>query len=88
MSHRIIIVDDHPLFRAALRQTLEGRDSDMVFEEAGDIEGLSAALEANRPQHARCTRLLGPASFAGTISRSPGDDRLGCRGHLGHSAVL
>ena len=48
MSHRIIIVDDHPLFRAALRQTLEGRDSDMVFEEAGDIEGLSAALEANR----------------------------------------
>ena len=48
MSHRIIIVDDHPLFRAALRQTLEGRDSDTVFEEAGDIEGLSAALEANR----------------------------------------
>eukprot|EP00873_Tetraselmis_striata_P032499 jgi/Tetstr1/452763/TSEL_039799.t1 len=48
MSHRIIIVDDHPLFRAALRQTLEGRDSGMAFEEAGDIEGLSAALEANR----------------------------------------
>lgn len=48
MSHRIIIVDDHPLFRAALRQTLEGRDGAMVFEEAGDIEGLSAALEANR----------------------------------------
>ncbi|AEQ50426.1 response regulator transcription factor [Pelagibacterium halotolerans] len=48
MNHRIIIVDDHPLFRAALRQTLEGRDGGMVFEEAGDIEGLSAALEANR----------------------------------------
>ncbi len=48
MSHRIIIVDDHPLFRAALRQTLEGRDSGMAFEEAGDIEGLSTALEANR----------------------------------------
>ncbi|MEQ8445736.1 MAG: response regulator transcription factor [Pelagibacterium sp.] len=48
MSHRIIIVDDHPLFRAALRQTLEGGDSGMAFEEAGDIEGLSAALEANR----------------------------------------
>lgn len=48
MSHRIIIVDDHPLFRAALRQTLEGRDGTMVFEEAGDIDGLSAALEANR----------------------------------------
>ncbi|WP_417579847.1 response regulator [Pelagibacterium sp.] len=48
MSHRIIIVDDHPLFRAALRQTLEGRDGGMMFEEAGDIEGLSAALETNR----------------------------------------
>jgi DNA-binding NarL/FixJ family response regulator len=48
MNYRIIIVDDHPLFRAALRQTLEGRDSGMVFEEAGDIEGLSSALEANR----------------------------------------
>lgn len=48
MSHRIIIVDDHPLFRAALRQTLEGRNTGMVFEEAGDIEGLSASLEHNR----------------------------------------
>ncbi|RDE08915.1 response regulator [Pelagibacterium lacus] len=48
MSHRIIIVDDHPLFRAALRQTLEAAYGDMVFGEAGDIEGLSAALEQNR----------------------------------------
>jgi len=48
MSHRIIIVDDHPLFRSALRQTLEGEGGDAAFEEAGDIEGLSAALEANR----------------------------------------
>ena len=48
MSHRIIIVDDHPLFRSALRQTLEGSGNSFAFEEAGDIEGLSAALEANR----------------------------------------
>lgn len=48
MSHRIIIVDDHPLFRSALRQTLEGEGNGMVFDEAGDIEGLSAALEADR----------------------------------------
>ncbi|SDG91245.1 response regulator [Pelagibacterium luteolum] len=48
MSHRIIIVDDHPLFRSALRQTLEGTDADTAFEEAGDIEGLTSALEANR----------------------------------------
>src|SRR5690606_5894790 len=48
MSHRIIIVDDHPLFRSALRQTLEGGEGAMHFEEAGDIEGLSAALDADR----------------------------------------
>lgn len=48
MSHRIIIVDDHPLFRSALRQTLEGAGNGFAFEEAGDIEGLLAVLEANR----------------------------------------
>ena len=48
MSNRIIIVDDHPLFRSALRQTLEGADTGMAFQEAGDIEGLTKALESNR----------------------------------------
>src|SRR3569832_153522 len=45
---RIIIVDDHPLFRAALRQTLSGVDSAMRVEEAGDLSALNAALEADR----------------------------------------
>jgi DNA-binding NarL/FixJ family response regulator len=44
---RIIIVDDHPLFRAALRQTL-GADAGARVEEAGDLKTLSAALEADR----------------------------------------
>jgi len=49
MTHRrIIIVDDHPLFRAALRQTLSGGDASIAVEEAGDLTGLTAALEANR----------------------------------------
>lgn len=48
MSHRIIIVDDHPLFRAALRQTLEGEENGYAFQEAGDIDGLLAALDADR----------------------------------------
>ena len=48
MTRRIIIVDDHPLFRAALRQTLAGSGSDIVVEEAGDLAALSAALEADR----------------------------------------
>ena len=41
---RIIIVDDHPLFRAALRQTLVG----VTVEEAGDLPALNTALEADR----------------------------------------
>jgi DNA-binding NarL/FixJ family response regulator len=45
---RIIIVDDHPLFRAALRQTLAAGDPSIVMEEAGDLAGLNAALEADR----------------------------------------
>ena len=47
MSRRIIIVDDHPLFRAALRQTLAG-DTEIVIDEAGDLVALSASLEADR----------------------------------------
>jgi DNA-binding NarL/FixJ family response regulator len=45
---RIIIVDDHPLFRAALRQTLSGGDPSIEVEEAGDLPGLNAALETDR----------------------------------------
>ena len=45
---RIIIVDDHPLFRAALRQTLTGADGTVRVEEAGDLAALGAALEADR----------------------------------------
>lgn len=47
MTRRIIIVDDHPLFRAALHQTLAGNGSDRI-EEAGDLAALTAALEADR----------------------------------------
>ena len=45
---RIIIVDDHPLFRAALRQTLAGGDATVSVEEAGDLSSLSTALDADR----------------------------------------
>ncbi|WDR07487.1 response regulator transcription factor [Devosia rhodophyticola] len=45
---RIIIVDDHPLFRAALKQTLAGGDATILVEEAGDLAELNKALEAER----------------------------------------
>jgi DNA-binding NarL/FixJ family response regulator len=47
MTRRIVIVDDHPLFRAALRQTLAAAE-DTRIEEAGDLVALGAALEADR----------------------------------------
>lgn len=48
MGRRIIIVDDHPLFRAALRQTLTGDAARIEIGEAGDLAALSAVLEADR----------------------------------------
>jgi DNA-binding NarL/FixJ family response regulator len=45
---RIIIVDDHPLFRSALHQTLAGGDATVAVDEAGDLNELSAALDADR----------------------------------------
>jgi DNA-binding NarL/FixJ family response regulator len=45
---RIIIADDHPLFRAALRQTIETQFGDALIEEAGDIETLTGLLDKNR----------------------------------------
>ncbi|HEY8595246.1 MAG TPA: response regulator transcription factor [Devosiaceae bacterium] len=47
-ARRIIIVDDHPLFRAALKQTLSGPESGARVDEAGSIDELTAALDADR----------------------------------------
>jgi len=47
--NRIIIADDHPLFRAALRQVIETEHgASSTIEEAGDLESLSALLDGNR----------------------------------------
>jgi DNA-binding NarL/FixJ family response regulator len=43
--YRIIIADDHPLFRGALRQALQSMATDVGIEEAGSIEDVSAALD-------------------------------------------
>jgi DNA-binding NarL/FixJ family response regulator len=47
-GRRIIIVDDHPLFRAALRQTLAAEAAETAVEEAGDLAALEALLAADR----------------------------------------
>ena len=44
-AYSITIVDDHPLFRDALRQALSDKFSDLIISEAGSLDGLSGALE-------------------------------------------
>ncbi len=46
---RIVIADDHPIFRGGLRQVLAGRDSLRVVEEAEDGEQALRAIERARP---------------------------------------
>lgn len=44
-SYRFIIADDHPLFRGALRQTIETQYPKAAIEEAGALEDVTASLE-------------------------------------------
>lgn len=41
-QHHIVIVDDHPLFRDALKQTLAAGFNDLKLSEAGSLDELSA----------------------------------------------
>lgn len=42
-----IIADDHPLFRGAMRQAVEGIGDDIAILEAGDLEGARATAAAH-----------------------------------------
>ncbi len=44
-SYQFIIADDHPLFRGALRQTLEAMFQGVVISEAGSLDEVTAALD-------------------------------------------
>ena len=46
-SSKIIIVDDHPLFRGALRQALSQALEQVAINEAGSLDELTAALQAD-----------------------------------------
>jgi DNA-binding NarL/FixJ family response regulator len=45
-EHHIAIVDDHPLFRDALKQTLAASFDDLRISEAGSLEDLGTLIEA------------------------------------------
>src|SRR5262245_52426089 len=44
-ENHIVIVDDHPLFRDALKQTLASSFTDLRLSEAGSLEELGAIVE-------------------------------------------
>ena len=45
MPHRILIADDHPIFRKALRQLLEGADHWEIVEADGGDEAVTKSIE-------------------------------------------
>jgi len=46
-STHLVIADDHPLFRAALRQAVAGAVTSAIIDEAGSFEDLTGLLEQN-----------------------------------------
>ncbi len=46
-ASRIVIADDHPLVRGALRQAVEGAAPNCVITECGDLSELTKELDAN-----------------------------------------
>lgn len=47
-DYRIVIADDHPLFRGALRQALVDAYENLTVEEAGNLNDTIALLGKNR----------------------------------------
>jgi len=45
MNYKVLIVDDHPLFRAALKDAVAAASADCSFLEAGNVAGLYDTLE-------------------------------------------
>ena len=50
-GHKIIIADDHPLFRDAMKQALEGAGLKLEIDEAGALDKVISALEAGEGAH-------------------------------------
>jgi DNA-binding NarL/FixJ family response regulator len=47
-TYRIVIADDHPLFRGALREAVRGIFADAQVDEAGGFDDLTALLDKRR----------------------------------------
>ncbi len=66
----IIIADDHPLFRGALTQAVQGLSGDLTIIEAGDFEAARAAARDNQEADLMLLDLAMPgvSGFSGLMS--------------------
>ena len=66
----IIIADDHPLFRGALRQAVSGMDGDQLIVEAGDFEAARKAAKLHPDADLMLLDLAmpGASGFSGLMS--------------------
>ncbi|MGH2952557.1 MAG: response regulator [Solirubrobacterales bacterium] len=83
MSRSVLIVDDHPSFRASARRMLEGEGYEVVGEAADGAEALQAAhelgpdvilLDVRLPDldgFAVCRRITGVATGGNGLAGSP-----------------
>ena len=77
-STRLVIADDHPLFRDALRQAVASVVASARIDEAGSFEELTALLEQDSDVDMVLLDLTMPAPSAGRwISAPPGSSPSG-----------
>ena len=68
-GQRVVIVDDHPLFRDALKQALAAAFPGMKIDEAGSLDQVNAILEKDNDYDLVCLDLKMPGvqGFAGLV---------------------
>ena len=68
-AQRVVIVDDHPLFRNALKQALSSAFPAMSFEEAGNLDQVNAILARDSDYDLVCLDLKMPGvqGFSGLV---------------------
>jgi len=49
MRTRIIVADDHPLFRSAIANLLQRLEQNIIIEEVDSFDALSSRLKSNMP---------------------------------------
>lgn len=68
-GQRVIVVDDHPLFRAALKQALAGTFAGMTIEEAGSLDQVNGILSSGKDYDlvALDLKMPGVQGFSGLV---------------------